>query len=102
MFKNLATIVEVFGDRVLSLVGLRPMCNHRTMVAAGRGWAQTYFGPQDRPSYFRLSPTSSTTIVRWSESGRRFLKECHKLHAVVDDQLRLVSEQSPSSLRPIP
>ena len=48
MFKNLATIVEVFGDRVLSLVGLRPMCNHRTMVAAGRGWSQTYFGPQDR------------------------------------------------------
>ena len=43
MFKNLATIVEVFGDRVLSLVGLRPMCNHRTMVAAGRGWSQTYF-----------------------------------------------------------
>ena len=48
MFKNLATIVEVFGDRVLSLVGLRPMCNHRTMVAAGRGWSQAYFGPQDR------------------------------------------------------
>ena len=48
MFKNLATIVEVFGDRVLSLVGLRPMCNHRTMVAAGREWSQTYFGPQDR------------------------------------------------------
>ena len=31
MFKNLATIVEVFGDRVLSLVGLRPMCKHRTL-----------------------------------------------------------------------
>ena len=37
MFKNLATIVEVFGDHVLPLVGLRPMCNYRTMVAAGRG-----------------------------------------------------------------
>ena len=48
MFKNLATIVEVFGDRVLSLVGRRPMCNHRTMVAASRRWSQTYFGPQDR------------------------------------------------------
>ena len=48
MFKNLATIVEVFGDRVLSLAGLRPMCNHRTMVAAGRRWSLTYFGPQDR------------------------------------------------------
>ena len=35
MFKNLAALVEVFGDRVLSLLGLRPMCNHRTMVAAG-------------------------------------------------------------------
>ena len=40
MFKNLVTIVEVIGDRVLSLVGL--------MVAAGRRWSQTYFGPQDR------------------------------------------------------
>ena len=50
MFKNLATIVEIFGDRVLFLVhvGPRPMCNHRTMVAAGRRWSQTYFGPQDR------------------------------------------------------
>ena len=47
MFRNLASIVEVFGDRV-SLVGLKPMCNHRTMVAAGRRWSQTYFGPQDR------------------------------------------------------
>ena len=48
MFKNLATIVEVFGDRVLSFVGLRPMCNHHTMVAAGRRWSHTYYGPQDR------------------------------------------------------
>ena len=60
MFKNLATIVEVFGDRVLSLVGLRPMCNHRTMVAAGRGvvadifWSPgSYIGRRlaARPSY---------------------------------------------------
>ena len=43
MFKNMATIVEVFGDRVLSLVGLET-----DVVAAGRGWSQTYFGPQDR------------------------------------------------------
>ena len=48
MFKNLATIVDVFGDRVLSFIGLRPMCNHRTMVAADRRWSQTYVGPQDR------------------------------------------------------
>ena len=50
MFKNLATIVEVFGDRVLSLVGLRPMCNHRTMVAAGnRNVQKPLCDP--RPSY---------------------------------------------------
>ena len=48
MFKNLATIVDVFGDCVLSLIGLRPMCNHRTLVAAGRRWSQAYFGRQDR------------------------------------------------------
>ena len=95
MFKNLATIVEVFGDRVLSLVGLRPMCNHRTMVVGGRRHILV-------PRIVHWSPNSSTTIVRWSESGRRLLKECPKLPAVVGDQRRLVSEQSPSSLRPIP
>ena len=63
MFKNLATIVEIFGDRVLSLAGLRPMCNHRTRVAAGRRWSQTYFVAQDR----------------------EFLKDCPKLPAVVGD-----------------
>ena len=48
MFKNLATIVEVFGNRGLSLIGRRPMYNHRMMVAAGRMWSQTCFGTQDR------------------------------------------------------
>ena len=47
MFKNLATIVEVFGDRVLSLICLRPMYNHHTMVAADRQWSQIFFGAQD-------------------------------------------------------
>ena len=54
MFKNLGTIVEVFGDRELSLIGRRPMYNHCTMVAAGRTWSQDRaFGRRlaARPSY---------------------------------------------------
>ena len=47
MFKNLATIVEVFGDLCCLLIGLRPMYNHHMMVAAGRTWSQTIFGAQD-------------------------------------------------------
>ena len=42
------------------------------------------------------SQTRSTTIVRWSESGRRLLKYCPKRPAMVGDRLRLVSEQSPT------
>ena len=42
MFKNLATIVDIFGDRVLSLIGPLPMYNHRTMVAFYRTWSQTF------------------------------------------------------------
>ena len=45
---DLATIVEVFGDRVLSLVCLRPMYNHHMMVAADRQRSQIFVGAQDR------------------------------------------------------
>ena len=49
MLKNMATIVEVFGDLVLSLIGIGLIHNHRTMVAADR---------------------------TWFESGRRLLEDC--------------------------
>ena len=55
MFKNLATIVEVFSDRVLSLIGLRPMYNHHTMVGADRQWSQIFLVPR---------------IVHWSQTSR--------------------------------
>ena len=42
MFKNLVTIVEVFGDHVLSLIGVKPMHNHHTMVAADRVIGRKY------------------------------------------------------------
>ena len=45
---DLATIVDVVGDRVLSLVCLRPMYNHHMVVAADRQWSQMLFGAQDR------------------------------------------------------
>ena len=39
---------EVFSDRVLSLICLRPIYNHRMMVAAGSTWSHTGSGSPDR------------------------------------------------------
>ena len=51
VFKKLVTILEVFGDRVLSLIGL---IGYFFRCPGSYYWFQT----------------SSMNIVRWSESGR--------------------------------
>ena len=97
MFKNLATIVEVFGD-----IGVGDRCT--TIVR----WSPLVVRGRRNILVTRIahwSPTSSTTIVRWSASGRRLLEDCPKLPVVVGDQLRLghrtVSDLYDMSLREV-
>ena len=74
MFKNLVTIVEVFGDHVLCLIGLKPMYNHHAMVAADRVIGRKYLWCPGSCIGHRLAAQTSYDAVsdQCHESARGF------------------------------